>query len=100
MLVSSVKRSALMQFASRPATLARGVSGSCARRLEKCADRARLLGRPPGGGAPLAGRDDLDRGLAVPENEHAFTRKLDFPDQTGKSLVGFTKIQLLHGRPM
>jgi hypothetical protein len=45
---------------------------------------------------PFAGWDDLDGGLAVPKNEHTFSRPLDFPYQTGESLVGFAKVELFH----
>jgi len=67
-----------MQFVARPAALSRGVSGPCACRFEKSANSALLLERPPVDSTPFARWDDLDARLAIPENEHTFTRPLDF----------------------
>jgi len=85
-----------MQLVAPPAALTRGVPGPCARRFEKCANSALLLVRPRLDSTPSSCRNNLDGGFAIPENEHTFPRPLDFPHETGKSLVGFAKVELFH----
>src|SRR5262245_28921616 len=96
MLVSSVKRSALMKRVAAPSRLARRVAGFVLGGFEECRQRGFLLTAELASGPRRPCRHDLDGGLAVSEHQHALAALLHFAHDARKTLIRFAERDLFH----